>query len=128
MAAFCPTTSKELTAVLAGHFAAETVLVKTTALGGLESSFHRTLSFVEVAKPAGRFVRERKGNTLSNILQTLRSNIFKARQDLILWIVRMKSIWNETNVHLFGHALRSSVTLFAICAGQQSTEPIVVLP
>ena len=52
MTAFGTTAGEELTAVLRRHFAAETVLVKTTALGGLKRSFHRSSSFGAAA--AGR--------------------------------------------------------------------------
>lgn len=76
MTTLSPTTGEELTTILGGHFAAETVLVQTTALGGLKRSFHRSLFFGRAAEPAGRFVKERKGKPLSNTIQTARANIY----------------------------------------------------
>ena len=49
MTTLCPAAGKELATILGGHFATESVLVKTTALGGLKRSFHRSLSFGRAA-------------------------------------------------------------------------------
>jgi hypothetical protein len=66
---FGATTGQELTAVLRAHAATKSVLVYTTALGGLERSFHGTLFWRYRGPRTGGFKKEGKGKTLPDIIQ-----------------------------------------------------------
>lgn len=69
--AFCAAAGDQLTAILRAHAATETMLVYTTALGGLERSFHYSLVWEGTAEPTGRFVKGRKGKDMYAVMQNV---------------------------------------------------------
>jgi len=74
--AFGAAAGNQFAAALGAHAATKTVLVYTTALGGLERSFHGSLFLARLRIRAERFVKGRKDKRLKLILQnTLLKNI-----------------------------------------------------